>query len=239
MLQNHSIILWRKSDDPNKTFKQIAEEAFKTLSVFQNFPRQFRPNYLAISTAEKFQEVKWNYENFEKILRDGINKENNKTFENLGYSILMFSSLIDAESFSIQLRVGNKESVFYNTLVVEIPNTLNTLDLNNAELITDLFNQLAQSFIPFWGCVSNKAMMRKYKRYLINDKPATVHWLNYWGKDIQKAIGHEHIKEALEKYSDIRLERNIFKVQNKSFDIEDHVSMEFQHDIEKILRLDI
>lgn len=69
---------------------------------------------------EKFQEVKWNYENFEKILREGINKENNKTFENLGYSIQMFSSLIDVESFSIQLRVGNKESIFYNTLVVEI-----------------------------------------------------------------------------------------------------------------------
>ena len=86
MLQNHSIILWRKSDDPRKTFKQIAEEAFVTLSVFQNFPRQFRPNYIAISSVEKFQEVKWNYENFEKILREGINKENNKTFENLGYS---------------------------------------------------------------------------------------------------------------------------------------------------------
>lgn len=239
MLQNHSIILWRKSDDPRKTFKQIAEEAFVTLSVFQNFPRQFRPNYIAISSVEKFQEVKWNYENFEKILREGINKENNKTFENLGYSIQMFSSLIDVESFSIQLRVGNKESIFYNTLVVEIPNTMNMLDLNNAELISDLFNQLAQGFVPFWGCVSNKAMMRKYKRYLINGKPTTVHWLNYWGEDIQKAIGHEYIKDTLEKYSDISFERNIFKIQKKSFDIEDHVSMEFHHDVEKMLRLGI
>ena len=183
---------------------------------------------------EKFQEVKWNYENFEKILREGINKENNKTFENLGYSIQMFSSLIDVESFSIQLRVGNKESIFYNTLVVEIPNTMNMLDLNNAELISDLFNQLAQGFVPFWGCVSNKAMMRKYKRYLINGKPTTVHWLNYWGEDIVNDLPISEIRKKVFECIEINSGYYI-RLQKEPINISNINHMKLQKDINCLL----
>lgn len=90
MIQRHSIVLWRQAERKDKSFEEIAKEAYEVLDLFQCYPQELRPNYLTVKTKKDIKEFDWNYKNFSEQLKKGINKEGEVIFNELGYSISFF-----------------------------------------------------------------------------------------------------------------------------------------------------
>lgn len=219
MTQRHSIILWKKAEEKDRGFEEIARETYEVLGLFQCYPQELRPNYLTGKTEKDIKEFDWNYENFRDVLKKGVNKEGKSIFEDLGYSISFFSSLNGQDSCGFEVVAGNKNERFYNVLIINLPLSLNLYDAKRAGMITGLFEKLVRLYLPYWGCVSNKALSRKYKKFLEGDVPTTVHWVNYWSEHIVGIIGREKI-ESLVGNNTVSFNGGILTIKGTALDVE-------------------
>lgn len=220
MIQRHSIILWKKAEKKDKDFEEIAKEAYEVLNLFQDCPQELRPNYLTAKTKKDIKEFDWNYENFRSMLKKGINKEGENIFEDLGYSISFFSSLNGQNSCGFEIIAGNKNEKFYNVLIINLPLSLNLYDKKMADMIRNLFEKLVQSYTPYWGCISNKALSRKYGKFLEGNLPTTVHWINYWSEDIIGTIGMKKIQNVVDKNTMSTFKTGILSIKETALDVE-------------------
>lgn len=235
MLQKHSMILWRKAERSDKRFEEIAKETYKVVDLFQNYPQEMRPNFLTGKTQKDVKEFEWNYENFCNVLKKGINKEGENIFEDLGYAVSFFSSMDEKESYGFQIEAGNKNERFYNTLIINLPLSLNLFEKKNCEKITRLFEELALVYKPFWGCVSNNALSRRYGRFLEGNLPTTVHWVNYWSEDIVETIGMEKIQKVVDGNPMISFQKGIFLIKDKALDVNKEEDLIFHEELQKDL----
>lgn len=220
MIQRHSIILWKKAEKKDKDFEEIAKETYELLNLFQDCPQELKPNYLTAKTKKDIREFNWNYENFKSMLKQGINKEGENIFEDLGYSISFFSSLNGQNSCSYEIIAGNKNEKFYNVLIINLPLSLNLYDKKMADMIRNLFEKLVQSYATYWGCISNKALSRKYGKFIERNLPTTVHWINYWSEDIIGAIGMNKIQNVVDKNTMSTFKTGILSIKETALDIE-------------------
>lgn len=227
MVQRHSIILWKKAEKEDKKFEEIAKETYEVLKLFQEYPQELRPNYLTARAKKDIKEFDWNYENFRSTLKKGINKECENIFEDLGYSISFFSSLNGQNSCGFEIIAGNKNEKFYNVLIVNLPLSLNLYDEKIADMVKRLFEKLTQSYKPYWGCVSNKALSRKYGKYLEGSLPTTVHWINYWSEDILETIGMEKIQNVITKNAMSTFKTGILSIKETALDVEKEDDIRF------------
>ena len=237
MVQRHSIILWKKAEEKGKIFEDISAEAYEVLKQFQDYPQKLRPNYFTAKTKKDIRIFDWNYENFSNELKKGINKEGKNTFEDLGYTISFFSSMDEEDSCTFQMRAGNKNEKFFNTLIVNLPLSLNLYDEKMTEEISNLFEKLVQAYRPYWGCVSNKVLSRKYGQFLKENLPTTVHWINYWSEDIIRTIGIEKIQKIIEKYPFISLKNGVLSVNNTALDVDKEDDIRFHDELQNQLFL--
>lgn len=219
MIQRHSIILWKKAEKPDKSFEEISNEAYRVLDLFQDMPCELRPNYLTAYTKKGIKEFDWNFENFTNILRAGISKEGKKTFESLGYSISFFSSFDEEKSCDFSLIAGNKSEKTHNALIIDLPLAFNLYDKANAELIISLFRKLVRLYIPYWGCVSNNVLARKYGKFLEGSRPTTVHWMNYWPEEVVRAVGIDRIQGLIQGNQGTSFDDGILLVKDTAFDL--------------------
>ncbi|MBQ2802854.1 MAG: hypothetical protein IJF07_03040 [Lachnospiraceae bacterium] len=220
MVQRHSIILWRKAEKMEKSFEQISKEAFEVLNIFQEYSQELRPNYLTAKTKKQVKEFDWNYKNFSEQLKTGINKENDRIFKELGYSISFFSSMDEKNSSAFSMTVGNKCAPFYNVLVVDLPLSYDLYNTKKANIISELFKKLIQAYKPFWGCISNKALSRKYGKFLEGNLPTTIHWINYWSESIVNTITMEKIEKLIDENSMISFQNGILSIKETALDLE-------------------
>lgn len=220
MIQRHSIILWKKAEKKDKDFEVIAKETYEVLNLFQDCPQELRPNYLTSKTKKDIREFAWNYENFISLLKKGINKEGENIFEDLGYSISFFSSLNVKNSCGFEIIAGNKNEKFYNVLIINLPLSLNLYDKEKADMIRNLFEKIVQSYMPYWGCISNKALSRKYGKFLEGNLPTTVHWINYWSEDIIGTIGMKKIQNVVDKNTMSSFKTGILSIKETALDVE-------------------
>lgn len=233
MIQRHSIILWRKAEPEDKSFDEVSKEAYEILNLFQSYPQELRPNYLTAKTKEDIQKFDWNYKNFCEQLKRGINKEGNVVFEELGYSISFFSSMDELKSCAFLMTAGNKFEKLNNVLVVDLPLSLNLYDKNTANIISDLFGKLVQMYKPFWGCVSNKALSRKYGKFLERNVPTTIHWMNFWSEDILDVIGKEKLQSVVMRNPEVVFRNNILQIKNTAINVELQSDMEYHNELHK------
>lgn len=235
MVQRHSIILWKKAESEDRSFEKISKEAYDILNIFQDYPQNLKPNYLTVRSQKDIEEFSWNYGNFSSILKKGVNKENGNVFENLGYSISFFSSMNEEDSCAFQMTAGNKNDKFYNTLIINLPLSLNLYDKETADMIRTLFEKLVSSYIPYWGCISNKALSRKYGKYLEGDLPTTVHWINYWSDNIIEKIGIEKIQKIVDANSAILFKKGILSIKDTALDVDKAEDIRFHDKLQKHL----
>lgn len=238
MVQKHSIILWRKAEKADKNFEEISKDAFSVLSIFQDYPHDLRPNYLTSKTVENIKQFNWNYENFSRILKEGSNREDEKIFEDLGYSVSFYSAVNALNSCGFQMRVGNKNDRFNNVLIIDLPLSLNLYDKEIADMIKNLFIKLVLAYVPYWGCVSNKALSRKYGTYLEGNLPTTVHWMNYWSEDIARAVGIERLKKLVDENPEISYKKGILLTKDTGYDMDKAEDVRFHEKIQKSLFTD-
>ena len=235
MIQRHSIILWKKADRKNKSFEEISKEAYEVLNIFQNYPKELRPNYLTAKSKKEVKEFEWNFQNFVDLLKKGINKEGDLLFEDLGYSVSFFSSLDKKDSCSFEILAGNKEEQFYNSIIVDLPLSLNLYDKEIADTIKNLFKMLVQTYMPFWGCISNEILSDKFEKFLEGNVPTMVHWMNYWSEDMIQEIGMERIQKCLEQNTGISFEKGILTIKDTAIDVNQEIDMEFFNELQTCL----
>ena len=138
MKSTYSIVLWKKSHD--KGLDDTFKNTFETLSILQKYNPSYRPNYLTCrSKAEAMSAPKfeWNYENFVGQLRKGVNKEGDKEFPDLGYSISFFSSK-ENDSVGISAHVGIVNKLFHDSIVINLHNNVDWNDDAAAEEVVRL-----------------------------------------------------------------------------------------------------
>lgn len=63
-----------------------------------------------------------------------------------------------ADDCSIMVGAGIKSKLFWNTLIIHFPLSLDLYNRSVAVSVTNLFQNLVQKYSPFWGCVSNDAI---------------------------------------------------------------------------------
>lgn len=237
MIQRHSIILWRQAEREDRSFEEISKEAYDVLDLFQYYPQELRPNYLSVKTKKDIKEFDWNYKNFSEQLKKGINKENEVIFKELGYSISFFSSMDEKNSCAFSMTAGNKFEKINNTLIVDLPLSFNLYDKKMADIISGLFKKLVQVYKPFWGCISNRALSRKYGKFLEGNLPTTVHWINYWSEDIIRTIGMETIQNVVNKNTTVSFKSGILSIKGTALDVEKEDDIRYHSSLQKQLVL--
>ena len=235
MVQYHKIILWKEPDSEEGGFDDIAKDAFSIMDVFQQFPSEWRPNYLP-GYRKSDKRFEWNYENFVPLLKKGANREGKKVFSDLGYRIGFFSSLDDDESFGHSLGIGNTK--FTNVLVTDIALNLDLTEKTNADKIVLLFEKLVDRFSPYWGCISNSYIVSEYG-YFDKEKnlPKTTYWVNYFNDAILDNIGREKIQEVLDKYEGVTFKDGFLKIKDTAIDFEDAADIQLHKEIDAQLGL--
>lgn len=94
-----------------------------------------------------------------------------------------------------------------------------------------------ETFKPFWGCVSNGQNAREYGQYLVDGKPSTVHWINYWSDSICKQIGMKKIKKVCEQNNQISFQDHFFRIKETPLDTTCEDDLRLQKTINSCLRL--
>ena len=92
-----------------------------------------------------------------------------------------------------------------------------------------------ESYMPYWGCISNKALSRKYGKYLEGNLPTTVHWINYWSEDIIGEIGMERIQKIVDGNSAIIFQKGILSIKDTALDVDKAEDIIFHDELQKHL----
>ena len=236
MYQGHTIILWKKPDDEKRSFKSISKQGFETLNVFFDYKKMYRPNYLTVYRKKDAKPFEWTYENFENELKENMVGED--IFKDLGYSISFFSSLRNKDAFGFSMYVGNTNIKFVNDLSVNIAYSLDLQDEKIAKNIEEIFNKTTNIFEPYWGCVSNNMTQKKYGRFLIDEYPSSIHWLNYFDEEMIDRIGEAKINEIVSLRQGNSFKNNVLKIKNTALDLEKEEDILYQEKINEILKKD-
>ncbi len=221
----NSIILW--ADPREETFERTSENAFHSLQELFSSGLGIEPKYLTARKKKDVIQMDWNFDTFKSVLQGGSNKEGNKTYSDLGYSVSFFSSLTERESASISMTVGVTNPNFNNTFIINLPRSL---DISDQPLVTDklvsVFKGCVQSFQPFWGGIINKTNARRFDGYFDKSLPTTTHWVNYWGENITLKIGLRKLQDA--PFGAIERLNGGFIVQLKEKPIDDNFEQDVQ-----------
>lgn len=195
MYQSFRMILWSKVN--KEEFGNSAEKAYKIMQLLRAMGSELYPKYECVYRKRDAKEFEWNYENFENLVKRGVNKEGKNIFLESGYSIDFFSSLEESESAEISMSIGTSDPKFINTFILRFPQTYDFQKLeSNTEYIEGLFKNAINILEPFWGCIANSANSRRFESYIKNNLPTSIHWFTFLGKDIVNNIGKNRVINA-------------------------------------------
>ena len=119
-----------------------------------------------------------------------------------------FRSLSDDEAFGYSLRIGNTNPMFVNSFIVHFSDGYDLDNIQNAEIMKELFILSVQEFKPFWGCLKSDCSTHLKMSYFENRIPKPMHWLNYYSDEIYKQIDsplHETLKSIPDAYQEGKL----------------------------------
>ena len=143
----------------------------------------------------------------------------------------------EKNSCTFSMIVGNKFEKMNNVLIVDLPLSYNLYEKETADMISELFEKLVQVYKPFWGCISNRALSRKYGKFLEGNLPTTVHWMNYWSEDIIRTVGMDKIQNVVEKNITVSFKRGILSINETALDVEKEDDIRYHDLLQKQLFL--
>lgn len=233
MIQSYSIILWRKPEMEKISFEEIAHRAYDSLFVLQKYDEIFRPNYLTVNKKGDASKFEWSYNIFSEELQKKVMKIGKKEISVLGYSLSFFSSLNDDESCGISIRVGNKDSRFVNSLVINLPVCIDYSEEKNSNMLKTLFSELVNCFEPYWGCVSSNTFIIDDRMYMSGNNPLYLHWLNYWSNEVALTVNGIFF-EKIKNMPDISYRDGILQIGKRAFDYKNDNDMEYFKNINSV-----
>jgi len=73
--------------------------------------------------------------------------------------------------------------------------------------------ELVKLFCPYWGCVANLGLTNE-KKYVVDEMPTTLHWLNFFSESALKKIGPKKL-QAIHSIPNCRIiDSNIIKTSS-------------------------
>lgn len=164
-----------------------------------------------------------------------MNQENGQIFEDLGYYISFVTKKDEAVNFSVDLHIENKDIHFVNTCVINIPIDMDLNSIENANFIKKLLSMLVDQFKPFWGCVSNKIITRKYGRHLNGKFPVTVQWINFWQEEIIDGLLKDKLTRIQAGFPEFEIKKNIIIAKELPFNMENEKDISYQENLHKLI----
>lgn len=192
MFQTHAIILWAEA--AKEDFQVSLNKAYNLLLALKEFGPELSPNYLPAYRKKDVKKFDLSFDTLQELLKNGVNKEGDTVFPDLGYSVSFFSSLKNNNSAGISISVGTSNPLFKNTFIVDLPLSLPIYESSevNKKLIK-VFKECVKIFYPFWACIGNNVNVERYDGYWGDKLPTAVHWVNYFGSQVTKELGDEKI----------------------------------------------
>ena len=92
----------------------------------------------------------------------------------------------------ISMDIGNYNPFFTNSFVVSFPDSFANLE-EAAEGFERLFINLVQSFKPYYAFVPNSDDTLRFGGHWENDRPTSVHWMNYFDASTTEMIGRDKL----------------------------------------------
>ena len=228
------MIFWKR---PFKMdINEITDIAFAILSTLKEYGDNLEPNYLSIKKNNEATKFELNIENVRTQLENNINEEDSICYPELGRSLGFFSSLEDNVSSGIKMTIGASAKHVTNSVIIKLPIGYFDKPKYNMAAFDNLFRNIVTIFSPFWGCVNNNLSNKQFGFKLWkNDKPTSVHWMNYFDNSIVQNLDKDNLLSIfnLERLNDgyyFKLQRNPFNVENP-----DHIAQ--QMTLNKVLGL--
>jgi len=124
--------------------------------------------------------------------------------------------------------------MFSNTCVVSLPEGFTGLTTRKKEFI-HLFKQLIKIFEPYFAFVSNGKNEQYSDAFWMNNKPAYVHWINYFDSTTAETIGLESVLsiDGVEELGN----GYFFMLQDEPIDVNNPQHMEKQRKVTELLGL--
>lgn len=231
---SYDILLWRKSEEQDISFQEIARRAYDTMMVFNELPEELRPNYCTAKRKKDAKRMNWEYDSFCKHLECNVNREGKIIFRELGYTTGWFSNMRNDYMSGYGLSVGNTTDISCNTLVVSLPYIFNMDSPETYEKIESVFRKAVQVFEPFWAAVCDDDFGLKYSDP-DNNKILGLHWLTYGEKGKFDNLREDRLENISSAFPEASYENGILKLKTKPIFGKNEEDVRYKNSVEDYL----
>ena len=232
MIDTYTMILWARSKEC--LIENQAEQVFNILMTLKKID-YLNPKYETVYRKKDAVEFDLTLENVKAL----IIRKKDKQFPDLGSRIGFFTSLNEDEAAGILISIGVSDSMFINSIVIDMNWDYKKIGLEKYNELESLFKALIIQFKPFYGCISSKSTLDKYDHYYdrSNDRPIAIFDMNYWSNEIIKGLKiNDKILSKFYEHDEIG--DGIFtRLLKEPFNILDPKHIELQNKVSKMMKL--
>jgi hypothetical protein len=194
-MQPHTMLLW--AEPIKEEFDELIIKSLNILKILEEYGPEISPVY--VRELDKIKKFDLTKEKIKTIFMNNLNKEGDKVFIEAGYNIHFFSHIEEKIMTAIYLHIGVTIPFLTNSIIIKFSNLFS---LSNKA--SELLKRLLYKFNPFWGCISNDINNMRYDKFIKNNKPTAMHWLNFWGSKLLNELNINNWEDApIEKYEQI------------------------------------
>ncbi len=234
-METFTMILW--AEPREEDFDKTVNTVYEILKELNEYGSEIAPNFMTAKRKRDAVPFNLNKQSISEILKKRTNKERGIEFPDLGCTISFFSSMHNDESCNIRMKIGVSNQRFKNTLVIHLSPYFSGYNHRILEF-EELFKNCIKILDPFWACVSNDQNIEMYgDNYWVHDKPSTIHWLNYFNKDVSDKLEVEKVIVTKDICAEKFLKGYIIKLQKEIISVENKMHIEKQREVNQYFNL--
>ncbi len=208
-MERLTLLLWRRPSLEKKyTATEIAAEMLSIIETTQEYFPEFSTLYIPATRKDKVEGAILSKEWIESLLHKS--EHNAALIVKTGYTLSLFTSLDSLCSCSFLLHIGSAHAELTDSILIKFPLYWNWNNSGLVDRLEKLFMELVKIFVPYWGCVANLGLTDK-KKYVVDDMPTTLHWLNFISESALKKINPQKLQTILSISNCCMINHNILK----------------------------
>lgn len=221
--------MWRKPSHAKEyNAPDIASEMLNIIEITLECIPEFSTLYIPASKKDEVKEAVLSKECIEALLHKS--EHNSALTDKTGYTLSFFTSLDSLCSCSLLLHIGSAHAQITDSILIKFPLCWNWQNIDVTTRLEKLFMELIRLFCPYWGCVANLGLTNE-KRYVVDDMPTSLHWLNFISESALKKIGFQKLQAILSVPNCSMIDCNIIKTSNYPTNTEEEKE---SHNLEKL-----
>lgn len=230
MIQTYTMVFWlnRKRRSANEISK-IIYDLFECLN---RFDCRILPRYRTAQSKRDVQDIATSRQHLERTISADMARL--KSPDDV-YSIGFFSSMDENTSLGVTCTFGNLPTQNCNAITMQLPISYETF-FPQASQIYKLFQRLTDILCPYYSFVkNNRDPLAAPSWNAQTQKPATVHWINYYSTKTAERIGTERLARIPQ--TEFTPNGVYLRIFDNPFDIEDTTQLKSRSAIAKKLGL--